>query len=97
MADEFCDLEQFLEETICFHMYLPRAFILAFNCSSFVQPTKTFSASDEILFLLMFNIFSSFKHMADPKHEILFLCNKEKKKSLFYSESITYKTESKGY
>lgn len=73
VAEEFCDFEWFLEGGFYFHRYLPRAFILALNCSSFVQPMKTFSARDEIWFLLMFKIFSSFKHMGEHKHKILFL------------------------
>lgn len=73
VAEEFCYLECFLDGESYFHRYLPRAFILALNCSSFVQPMKTFSARDEILFLLMFKIFSSFKHIGEHKHEILFL------------------------
>lgn len=73
VAEKFGDLEWFLEGGSYFHRYLPRAFILALNCSSFVQPMKTFSARDEILFLLMFKIFSSFKHMGEHRHEILFL------------------------
>lgn len=55
------------------HRYLPRAFILALNSSSFAQPFNTFSARDEILFLLIFKIFSSFKDMGEDRHEILFL------------------------
>lgn len=73
VAEAFCDLEWFLEGGSYFHRYLPRAFILALNSSSFVQPMKMFSAREEIQFLLMFKIFSSFKHMGEHMHEILFL------------------------